>query len=147
MADVPVHPPTAPAAGPPWAERDAAARRATLDGLLAQISREALQGDGLDAVLQGIVDALVRALPVAIASILITDDAGALFVKEVWAGEIGLHGLAGAIDAEPWPVTVGAAGRCCCTTCTPIPTTCPAIATCVRNTWCRSTTAATCSAC
>ena len=112
MADVPVHPPTAPAAGPPWAERDAAARRATLDGLLAQISREALQGDGLDAVLQGIVDALVRALPVAIASILITDDAGALFVKEVWAGEIGLHGLAGAIDAEPWPVTVGAAGRC-----------------------------------
>ena len=112
MADVPVHPPTAPAAGPPWAERDAAARRATLDGLLAQISREALQGDGLDAVLQGIVDALVRALPVAIASILITDDAGALFVKEVWAGEIGLHGLAGAIDTDPWPVTVGAAGRC-----------------------------------
>ena len=112
MVDTLVNRRIEPGAGPPWTERDAAARRATLDGLLAQISREALQGDGLDAVLQGIVDALVRELPVAIASILLTDDAAALFVKEVWAGEIGLHGLAGAIDTEPWPVTVGAAGRC-----------------------------------
>ena len=101
MADVPVHHASESGTGPPWAERDADARRATLDGLLAQISREALQGDGLDAVLQGIVDALVRELPVAIASILLTDAAAALFVKEVWAGEIGLHGLAGAIDTEP----------------------------------------------
>ena len=79
-----------PEAAPPWAERDAAARRATLDGLLAQISREALQGDGLEAVLQGIVDSLARQLPVAIASILLTDDTGTLFLQEVWAGSLDL---------------------------------------------------------
>jgi diguanylate cyclase (GGDEF)-like protein len=99
-------------AGPPWAERDAGARRATLDGLLAHISREALQGDGLDAVLQGIVDLLARHLPVAIASILLVDTGGTHFLKEVWAGDLNLGMLPGTTAGEPWPFTVGATGRC-----------------------------------
>src|SRR5688500_10858332 len=82
-------------AGPPWAERGCGARRATLDGLLAHIWREALQGDGLDAVLQGIVDLLARHLPVAIASILLVDTGGTHFLKEVWAGDLNLGMLPG----------------------------------------------------
>ena len=41
---------------------------AMLAEILAQISREALQGEDLDAVLRGIVDCLVQRLPVAIAT-------------------------------------------------------------------------------
>ena len=96
--------------GRPWTERDAPARRALLTEILAQVSREALQGEGVAAVLQGIVDCLVRRLPVAIASIILLDDAGERFVQEVWAGAIELEIL---MDATgPWPVTIGAAGRC-----------------------------------
>src|SRR4249919_1359525 len=47
-----------------WVDRDASGRRAMLTEILAQVSREALQGEGLEAVLQGIVDCLVRRLPV-----------------------------------------------------------------------------------
>jgi diguanylate cyclase (GGDEF)-like protein len=79
-----------------------------LTAILAQVSREALQGEGLEAVLQGIVDCLVRQLPVALASIILLDDAGASFVQEVWAGNLDLQVPGGL----PWPVTVGAAGRC-----------------------------------
>ena len=77
--------------------------------ILAQVSREALQGDGLDEVLQHICDCLVRNLPVAIASIILLDEAGTTFVQEVWAGELDL--LPPAL-ARGWPVTTGAAGRC-----------------------------------
>ena len=63
----------------PGATEDAAGRGAMLAGILAQVSREALQGEGLDAVLQRIVDCLVRRLPVAIASIILLDDAGTAF--------------------------------------------------------------------
>ena len=42
--------------GPPWIERDAAGRRAMLTGILAQVSREALQEQTPQAVLQRIVD-------------------------------------------------------------------------------------------
>ncbi len=82
---------------------------AALTAILAQVSREALQGDGLDAVLQHICDCLVRNLPVAIASIILLDEAGTEFVQEVWAGELDL--LPPAI-ATGWPVSMGAAGRC-----------------------------------
>jgi diguanylate cyclase (GGDEF)-like protein len=85
-----------------------ALRRAPLTAILAQVSREALQGEGLDAVLQGIVDSVVRQLPVALASIILLDDAGTQFVQEVWAGDLDLDVPGGL----PWPVTVGAAGRC-----------------------------------
>jgi diguanylate cyclase (GGDEF)-like protein len=98
--------------GPPWAERDAPARRAMLDGILAQISHDALQGEGLDAVLQGIVDSLARRLPVAIASILLVDAAGTMFVQEVWAGDLLLVDVSGSADGEPWSLQIGAAGRC-----------------------------------
>jgi len=84
------------------------AAQARLAGILAEVSREALQGEGLEAVLQGIVDCLVRNLPVALASIILLDDEGALFVQEVWAGGLDLDVPGGL----PWPVTVGAAGRC-----------------------------------
>jgi diguanylate cyclase (GGDEF)-like protein len=82
---------------------------AALTAILAQVSREALQGDGLDAVLQHICDCLVRNLPVAIASIILLDEAGSEFMQEVWAGELDL--LPPAI-ATGWPVSMGAAGRC-----------------------------------
>ena len=93
----------------PWVERDAPGQRAMLAEILAQVSREALQGEDLDAVLRHIVDCLVQRLPVTIASIILLNDAGTHFVQEVCAGELLLvqPGL-----GRDWPVTIGAAGRC-----------------------------------
>ena len=93
----------------PWEAEGASGRGAVLAGILAQVSREALQGEGLDAVLQQIVDCLVRRLPVPIASIILLDDRGTHFVQEVWAGDLDLNEPA---LATGWPVTKGAAGRC-----------------------------------
>lgn len=81
---------------------------AALTAILARVSREALQGDSLDAVMQRIVDSLVRQLPVAVASIILLDETCTHFVREVLAGHIDLE-----LPAPlPWPVEVGAAGRC-----------------------------------
>ena len=77
--------------------------------ILAQVSREALQGEGLEAVLQRICDFLVRSLPLGIASIILLDEDATEFVQEVWAGELDLSPPA---LATGWPVTMGAAGRC-----------------------------------
>ena len=100
---------TSVAPGLPWDAEGAPGRGAMLAGILAQVSREALQGEGLDAVLQRIVDCLVRRLPIPIASIILLDDHGTHFVQEVWAGELNLNEPA---LATGWPVTKGAAGRC-----------------------------------
>jgi diguanylate cyclase (GGDEF)-like protein len=91
------------------APRRADAAQARLTRILAEVSREALQGEGLDAVLQRIVDCLVQRLPVALASIILLNDEGTSFVKEVWAGQLELD--------QPqlvpaWPVSIGGAGRC-----------------------------------
>ena len=99
---------TTPDPAPSWNDQDVPGHDAMLTAILAQVSREALQGEGLQAVLQRIVDCLVRRLPVAIASIILLDDAGTHFVQEVWAGELNLLQPA----SLPWPVTTGAAGRC-----------------------------------
>ena len=94
--------------GLPWAERDAPGRRALLTEILAQVSREALQGEGVEAVLQSIVDCLLHRLPVAIVSIILLNDEGTHFVQEVGSGELDLD-----IPGNgSWPVTMGAAGRC-----------------------------------
>lgn len=93
----------------PWDDQDRAGRGAALTDVLARVSREALQGENFDAILQRIVDCLVDRLPVAIASIILLDEAGARFVQEVWAGDLNLEPPAVAND---WPVTMGAAGRC-----------------------------------
>jgi GGDEF domain-containing protein len=94
--------------GLPWAERDSAGRRALLTDILAQVSREALQGEGVEAVLQRIVSCLHRRLPVAIASIILLNDEGTHFMQEVGAGDLALdEPVSGA-----WPVTFGASGRC-----------------------------------
>ena len=82
---------------------------ARLTELLAEVSREALQGEDLEEVLRRIVDCLVRKLPVAIASIILLDDDGTRFVEEVWAGDLELYPTE---LAHGWPVSVGAAGRC-----------------------------------
>ena len=92
----------------PWGGDDSG-RQALPTEILARVSREALQGEGLDAVLRRIVDCLAQRLPVALASIILLNDEGTVFVKEVWAGELELD--------QPqlvpsWPVSVGAAGRC-----------------------------------
>jgi len=94
---------------PARVEGDDSGRQALPTEILARVSREALQGEGLDAVLRRIVDCLVRRLPVALASIILLNDEGSAFVNEVWAGELELD--------QPqlvpsWPVSVGAAGRC-----------------------------------
>ncbi|GAB3380331.1 diguanylate cyclase [Lysobacter fragariae] len=95
--------------GPPWSELDAHGHQAMLAGILAQVSREALLGEDLDAVLRRIVECLADRLPVAIASIILLNDACTSFVHEVWAGSLDLYPPALAND---WPVTMGAAGRC-----------------------------------
>ena len=93
----------------PWGTQDAPARRVTLTRLLGRISREALQGESLRPILQGICDCLVSELPVPIASIILLDEATTGFVDEVWAGELVLDPMPIAIG---WAVTRGAAGRC-----------------------------------
>jgi diguanylate cyclase (GGDEF)-like protein len=97
----------APEQRSPWNERGASDRRGMLTEILAQVSIEALQGDTLEAMLQRIVDCVARRLPVAIASIILLNDEGTHFVQEVWSGiELDLPG------ELPWPVTIGASGRC-----------------------------------
>jgi len=95
--------------GLPWDGQDAPARRATLTRILVRISREALQGASLDSILRGICECLVAELPVAIASVILLDEANAYFVHEVYAGQLTLSPLASAGD---WPVNRGGAGRC-----------------------------------
>ena len=95
-------------AGRSWAEFDGSGRGLILAEILAQVSREALQGDGLRDILQRIVDVVQGRLPVAIASIILLDDARRHFVQEVFAGDLQLV----APVALPWPVDIGAAGRC-----------------------------------
>lgn len=91
-----------------WDGLDAIGRRAMLTEILAQVSIEALQGETLDGVLQRIVDCIARRLPVTIASILVLDEDGTHFVQEVWSGLLTLD-LPGGL---PWPVSMGASGRC-----------------------------------
>lgn len=93
---------------PMWDDHDAAGRRVMLTEILAQVSHEALQGDTLEAVLHAIVDCITRRLPVTIASIILLNEERTHFIQEVWSGYIDLDLPAGL----PWPVTVGAAGRC-----------------------------------
>jgi diguanylate cyclase (GGDEF)-like protein len=87
---------------------DTPGRRVMLTEILAQVSAEALQGETLEEVLQRIVDCVARRLPVAIASIILLNEEGTHFVQEVWAGKLELQLPFG----MPWPVDVGAAGRC-----------------------------------
>ena len=95
--------------GQPWSGQDAHARRAALTRILVRISREALQGEGLQAILQGICACIVAELPVAITSVILLNEANTHFVKEVYAGELTLSPLA---SAGSWPVSRGGAGRC-----------------------------------
>ena len=91
-----------------WHRQSAAERRTMLTEILAQVSGEALQGDTLESVLKRIVDCLIARLPVTIASIILLNESQSHFVQEVWSGEIDLE-----LPAElPWPVELGAAGRC-----------------------------------
>ena len=93
---------------PLWDERDAFGRRAMLTEILAQVSHEAMQGDTLEAMMHAIVDCIARRLPVTIASIILLNEERTHFVQEVWSGRIELE-LPGGL---PWPVELGAAGRC-----------------------------------
>lgn len=92
-----------------WDAQDAQRRRATLTRILVRISRDALQGAGLDSILQGICDCLVAELPVAIASVVLLDEGGTQFVREVYAGERTTSPLAAHGN---WMVDVGVIGRC-----------------------------------
>lgn len=83
-------------------------RRAVLTQVLAQVSHETLEADNLETLLERLVELLAEQLPLAIASIILLDEEQTKFVKEVWAGEIDLEMPTG----DPWPITLGAAGRC-----------------------------------
>lgn len=98
-----------PARALPWDAQDRAARRAALTGILARISREALQNAELESILRGICLCLVDALPVGIASVILLDDGGSHFVQEVYSGD---HTLSPLAARGRWPVTEGVAGRC-----------------------------------
>ncbi|HET7931984.1 MAG TPA: sensor domain-containing diguanylate cyclase [Rhodanobacteraceae bacterium] len=93
---------------PLWDERDSHGRRALLTEILAQVSHAAMQGDSLDTVLKSIVDCVAGRLPVTIASIILLNESRTHFVEEVWSGQISLELPA----SLPWPVDLGAAGRC-----------------------------------
>jgi diguanylate cyclase (GGDEF)-like protein len=96
-----------PVAG--WDGQDASVRQATLTHILVRIAREALQGSSLDPLMQGVCDCLVAELPVAIASVILLDEANQSFVHEVFAGEWTVSPLA---EIGNWPVSRGGAGRC-----------------------------------
>lgn len=93
---------------PLWDERDSHGRRAMLTDILAQVSHAAMQGDTLETVLKSIVDCIANRLPVTIASIILLNDARTHFIEEVWSGKLDLELPA----SLPWPVDLGAAGRC-----------------------------------
>jgi GAF domain-containing protein len=98
------------APGLPWAEQEARDRRARLTELLARVSREAAEGEDLEAVLRRIVDCLVERMPVALASIVLLNEACTHFVHEVCGpASSPLNVLQ---PADDWPVSKGAAGRC-----------------------------------
>ncbi|MET0328337.1 MAG: diguanylate cyclase [Luteimonas sp.] len=84
-----------------------AGSRASLQRILARVSREALQDGALDGVMQRIVDVVAAELPVAVVSIILLDEAGEAFVQEVSAGTFDLSPA-----SWPWPLSIGAAGRC-----------------------------------
>ena len=91
-----------------WSRHSATERRNMLADILAKISSDALQGDSLEGVLKRIVDCVIQRLPVTLASIILLNDSNTHFVEEVWSGTIDLE-LPGDL---PWPVELGAAGRC-----------------------------------
>lgn len=90
-------------------ENNELGRHATMAEILAQVSHEALQGDTLDAVLQGIVDCIVRRLPISVASIILLNESCTHFLREVWSGDVVLEWP---FAVDDWPVTKGVAGRC-----------------------------------
>lgn len=90
-----------------WRDDAASGQRAMVAEILAQVSMEALEGTSLETMLQRIVNYLAQRLPVAIASIILLNEERTHFVQEVWAGSaLELPG------DLPWPVTLGASGRC-----------------------------------
>lgn len=91
-----------------WVGQDQHGRRLILAELLAKVSREAVQGDGLNAVLQRIVDCVVDRVPVAVASIILLNQENTFFVAEFIAGDFELETPV----PMPWSVALGAAGRC-----------------------------------
>ncbi|WP_143703924.1 GGDEF domain-containing protein [Luteimonas rhizosphaerae] len=97
-----------PSGGPDGASVRLPAMAPPLSDILARVSREALESDNLDEMLQRIVDVLAAELPVTIASILLLDEAGGVFVQEISAGGLAFDPPL----AWPWPVTQGVAGRC-----------------------------------
>lgn len=90
-----------------WPDGSANGQRGVVAEILNQVSKEALQGDTLEAVLRRTVDCLVRHLPIAIASISLLNEERSHFIQEVWVGiELDLPG------ELPRPITVGVSGRC-----------------------------------
>jgi hypothetical protein len=81
-----------------WAACDRPGRRALRDGILAQVSREALSGEGIEAALRHSAECLVQRLPVPVASLILLDDTGDPFVQEVTADRALYAAKAGGRD-------------------------------------------------
>jgi diguanylate cyclase (GGDEF)-like protein len=83
-------------------------RHAQLMQTLSEVSRAALDEDDLGRLMQRVVDYIAARLDVAVASILLVDEAGERFVSEVYGGDLDLR-TPGVLD---WPLGLGACGRC-----------------------------------
>ena len=84
-------------------------RHAQLMQTLSEVSRAALEEDDLTELMHRVVDYIAARLDVAVASILLVDDAETRFIGEVYAGDLELRTPEGVDD---WPVSVGVSGRC-----------------------------------
>lgn len=81
--------------------------RASLSELISEVSRIAMQPAELDEMLRRICDFVLQKFPVNLSSILLLNDAGDEFVREVFA-----TGRYFPPPGERWPVSVGVCGRC-----------------------------------
>lgn len=81
--------------------------RAGLSELISEVSRVAMQPTELDDLLRRICDFVLQKFPVSLSSIILLNDAGDEFVREVFG-----TGRYYPSPGERWPVSVGVCGRC-----------------------------------
>jgi diguanylate cyclase (GGDEF)-like protein len=81
-------------------------QRAAFTEVMAEVSRVALEPAPLDALLRRIVDYIAEAFAMPVASIILLDDDGARFVREVHGGSAAIP-----LPNPSWSIAEGIAGR------------------------------------
>jgi len=82
-------------------------QRAAFTEVMAELSRVALEPAPLDELLRRIVDYIAKAFDMPVASIIMLDEDGARFVREVHGGSVAI-----APPQASWSVAEGISGRC-----------------------------------